>query len=163
MDRWNLVLSDCSLRLMGLLIEYKRNDLTQTQKLLTNAYELLTKFHQSDEYSDLNTNLKIKLKNAEDLVMLRKIKKLNRDKISRIMWMGVQWSFKKRYNMNSTYRESRKTILKKSQPQKYVRFTSTDDESCGGNESTSFCSSVSSVSLQRDHGPLIRLMILTHH
>ncbi|OCT83472.1 hypothetical protein XELAEV_18026014mg [Xenopus laevis] len=79
-NKWNNVLTKCSMELMGLIIEYKKHDLLNTREEINESQLLLMSLDKTPELERLDSQLKIYLQKLEVSVSARKRRKLKRDK-----------------------------------------------------------------------------------
>ncbi|OCT76519.1 hypothetical protein XELAEV_18031722mg [Xenopus laevis] len=151
--RWNNVLSDCSLKLMQLLVERNQgvlDELNANINILQEQFKspLAGASREDNEYDRWEINIKQKLAEIETELINTKTFKFNRDSTDyELDRVYIKWDRKHKTKWP-------KSILK-GKKKKHVSFNSNDDTECTENmleqSSVSSLSSVSSRSTQEQH------------
>ncbi|OCT61007.1 hypothetical protein XELAEV_18047033mg [Xenopus laevis] len=126
-NKWNDALSKCSMELMGFIIDYKRQKLSNIRDGIKELQIHLTALEKSPDFDRLDTKLQEHLPKLETSVSTRKKRTLKRDKRDYDNEMVYLWN-------------KPKSCLRKKQNKynhnKSVSFSSTSSDS---GEETSFC------------------------
>ncbi|OCT99700.1 hypothetical protein XELAEV_18005484mg [Xenopus laevis] len=146
--KWNLILTDCSNNLIQLLIDYKKETLVKAKAEMEHTQSELLKVATEEKYLELDQALNLKLKKEEDLIIVRKVKKFDRDRRD----YDEGHVYTKRQPRYYQFRGPR-SILKRTQQHKHVSFSSADD-SYGFDEDTARSSFPVSSSPQSDRESL---------
>ncbi|OCT91367.1 hypothetical protein XELAEV_18014420mg [Xenopus laevis] len=146
--KWNLILTDCSNNLIQLLIDYKKETLVKAKAEMELTRSELLKVATEEKYLELDQSLNLKLKKEEDLIIVRKVKKFDRDRRD----YDEGHVYTKRQPRYYQFRGPR-SILKRTQQHKHVSFSSADD-SYGFDEDTARSSFPVSSSPQSDRESL---------
>ncbi|OCT86401.1 hypothetical protein XELAEV_18020083mg [Xenopus laevis] len=78
-DKWNQVLSNCSFRLMQLMVDINGNNITAINKQVEDARELIEKKKEENTFLELNEQVKHQLTNLQRDIKTRKKRKFIRD------------------------------------------------------------------------------------
>ncbi|OCT97461.1 hypothetical protein XELAEV_18009685mg [Xenopus laevis] len=133
--KWNSILTDCSIRLMTLILEQKQSTYTTIKQDLTQLQTDLSQHHLHSEFEKFDVTLQKRMQTLEAEIMTNKNVKFTRDKHDYDINRVYYWP----KSPNTSYIEHRtrytstphKSILKP--PNKYktkkVSFSSTDVDS----------------------------------
>ncbi|OCT75762.1 hypothetical protein XELAEV_18030949mg [Xenopus laevis] len=126
-NKWNDVLSKCSMEIMGLIINHKQQELSSTREGIKESQVHLTTLDKSPGFDRLDMKLKEYLLKLESSVSAQKKCKLKRDKMDNYNDMVYMWNKPKSILRNRSKNNNRN---------KSVSFSSVSSDS---GEETSFC------------------------
>ncbi|OCT84824.1 hypothetical protein XELAEV_18022981mg, partial [Xenopus laevis] len=131
MGSWNKILSDCSLRLMELMIEYKTKIHLDVKGELKMIEKDIEQYRTQARFDILYESIKKNIKQLEsDIMQINKKKKFNRDSLDYMKDQVYSWASNRRENRRE--HNSQRSILKNTSTPKKVSFSSVDRDSLDG-------------------------------
>ncbi|OCT97272.1 hypothetical protein XELAEV_18009496mg [Xenopus laevis] len=130
MISWNKILSDCSFRLMELMIEHKTKVHRDVKIELKMIEKDIEQYKTQTRFDNIYESIKNNIKKLESDIMESKKKKYNRDSLDYMKDQVYNWASNRRDNKREY--NSQRSILKNTSTPKKVSFSSVDRDSLDG-------------------------------
>ncbi|OCT97489.1 hypothetical protein XELAEV_18009716mg [Xenopus laevis] len=131
--QWNETLSNCSFKLIDMLIDYKKAQLFEVKKEVSEQQDKIEQSKGVEGFAKFEALLKIKLKKEEDETVNIISRKFSRDKMDyEVGKVYVKTPMRSRFNQRSFRRSTPKSILKPPLSPKKVSFSSFENNSLSG-------------------------------
>ncbi|OCT77941.1 hypothetical protein XELAEV_18029038mg [Xenopus laevis] len=129
MSSWNKILTDCSIRLMELMIEQKTKVHLEVKADSRQAEKEVEQFKDLTRFENLYDSIKRKVKKIEEEIMENKRNKFNRESLDYMKDQVYNWAQNRREWRKSNKKGStHRSILKDTSTPKKVSFSSADQD-----------------------------------
>lgn len=109
--QWQSTLSDCSFKLMELIIQYEQQSLADLREEVSKTQQSLTAYAHHPDFIEMDNKLKNNLAKLETIIIQIKQSKFNRD--------YVDYTTNTVYNWMESKAQTPKSILKKSRGRRH--------------------------------------------